>query len=106
MSTELEKALLSFASTRKKIEVEVRVRYNTETGEIIDHSSINKEEKWEDPYIVIDKNYIVHPKLDYVKDGKIKRRKNEGIAIYWQSTPAETLNNNPWFCKRQLEWKQ
>ena len=103
MSTELERALINSksGSTRKKIVNERRLRYNTDTGEIIDWCHVDRETAWTDPYIVISDDTLVYPIRQRVKDGKIVDI-DTAIHVYWQSTPAKIIKNNPYFCEREL----
>lgn len=100
MSTELEQALRN--APRKRIEIERRLRYNIDTGEIIDWCHVNKDETWPDPYIVIQDETLVYPVRQRVRDGKIVDI-DTAIHVYWQATPALTLENNPYFCIKELD---
>ena len=104
MSTELERALLNYNSrfTRKKVVVERRLRYNTDTGEIIDWCHVDKTTEWTEPYIIIDNETNVYPIRQRIKDGKLTDI-DTAIHVYWQATPAETLDNNPYFCVKELD---
>ena len=109
MSTELERALLNhtsrFTNARKKIEIERRLRYNNDTGEIIDYCHVDKTNVWDEPYIIIQDDTQVYPIRQRVREGKLVDI-DTAVHVYWQATPAETISNNPYFCKRELEWKQ
>ena len=100
MSTEFEQSL-SNLKPRRKIELEVRLRYNNDTGEIIDWRHVDRTEDWQEPYIVISDDTQVHPLRQRVKAGKIVDI-DTSIHVYWQATPAETIRTNPYFCKREL----
>lgn len=106
MSTDLEQALRNFNSNfhnpRKKIELEVRLSYNKDTGQIITKQHVNKLEVWEDAYIVIDDETEIRPARQRVIDGKLVEI-DTAIHVYWQATPAEIINNNPYFCKREID---
>jgi len=102
MSTELEQALLNLNNPRKKIELEVRLRYNKDTGEVIDKQHVNKLEAWEDAYIVIADETEIRPDKMRVVDGKLVKI-DTSIHVYWTATPAEIANNNPYFCKREID---
>ena len=104
MSTELERALLNHNSrfTRKKVVIERRLRYNNDTGEIIDWCHVDKETEWTDSYIIISDDTLIYPLRQRVRDEKIVDI-DTAIHVYWQETPAETLDNNPYFCVKELD---
>jgi len=106
MSTEFEKALLElnskFHNPRRKVELEVRLRYNKDTGEPLDKQHVNKLEVWEDAYIVVDDETEIRPASQRVIDGKLVKI-DTATHVYWEATPAETLNNNPYFCIRETD---
>ena len=104
MSTELKRALLNHNSrfTRKKVVIERRLRYNTDTGEIIDWCHVDKETKWSDSYIIISDDTLIYPLRQRVRDEKIVDI-DTAIHVYWQATPAKTLDNNPYFCGKELD---
>lgn len=98
---ELAKALAEFS--KDKIDTERRLPYNIETGEfnISDADTVTVDTVWDDPYIIIDKNCSISEANSRIIDGvitKIDTAKN----VYWSSTPAETQENNPFFCKREI----
>ena len=102
MSTELEQLIAKKLQKRTKIELEVRLRYNKETGEIINWCHVNKAEHWTEDYIVISEDTLVYPVRQRVQDGKIVDI-DTAIHVYWQVTPAITLKNNPYFCIKEIQ---
>jgi hypothetical protein len=104
MSIELEQALIN-TTKRKKVVNERRLRYNSDTGEVIDYCHVDKTDVWGEPYIIIQDDTQVYPIRQRVREGKLVDI-DTAIHVYWQATPAETIINNPYFCKRELEWKQ
>ena len=101
MSKELEQALINITK-RKKVVNERRLRYNSDTGEVIDYCHVDQTIEWNEPYILIHDDQLVYPIRQRVQDGKLADI-DTAIHVYWQETPAETLNNNPYFCERELE---
>jgi len=102
MSTELKKLIVELLGNRTKVELEVRLRYNKETGEIINYCHVNKAEHWTEDYIVISEDTLVYPIRQRVQDGKIVDI-DTAVHVYWQATPAITLKNNPYFCIKEIE---
>ena len=54
------------------------------------------------PYIIIDNETNVYPIRQRIKDGKLTDI-DTAIHVYWQETQAETLDNNPYFCVKELD---
>jgi hypothetical protein len=102
MSTELKKLIVELLGNRTKVELEVRLRYNKETGEIINYCHVNKAEHWTEDYIVISEDTLVYPIRQRVQDGKIVDI-DTAVHVYWQAKPAITLKNNPYFCIKEIE---
>ena len=102
MSTELEQLIAKKLQKRTKIELEVRLRYNKETGEIINWCHVDKTDVWEEPYIIIQDDTQVYPIRQRVREGKLVDI-DTAIHVYWQVTPAITLKNNPYFCIKEIQ---
>jgi len=110
MSKQLERLLIErnskFNNPRKKVVFERRLRYNDNTGEIIDWCHVTSDTPpWDEPYIIIQDDTLVYPIRQRVEQGIIVDI-DTAIYIFWNSIPAVTLENNPYFCERELECKQ
>tara|TARA_B110000211_G_C13714360_1_gene393178 strand:- start:247 stop:570 length:324 start_codon:yes stop_codon:yes gene_type:complete len=97
MSKQLEQLLIERNSDPvKKVAIERRLRYNDSTGKIIDWSHVNATTVWDEPYLVIQDDTLVYPIRQKVEQGVIVDV-DTTIYVYWRSTPAVTLENNPYF---------
>jgi len=89
-----------------KIETEFRLKYNTETGEYRteDADTVRVEDVWDEAYVILPKGTVLLSPVDHrIIDGKITWI-DTSISTFWHETPqAEVLENNPYFCIRELE---
>ena len=99
---ELAKALKNFS--KSKIETERRLPYNIDTGEFKmgDAEPVDIGTAWEQPYIIIDKEFSVNELTHRIVKGEIVKF-NDAIHVYWSETPAVTQENNPFFCKKEID---
>jgi len=99
---ELTRALAAFNKT--KIALERRLPYNEDTGEF-DTSradTVTVDTIWTEPYIIIDKSFHASSVNHRIIDGKLAKIET-AQNIYWKKTPAQTLENNPFFCIKELD---
>lgn len=89
---------------KSSIDTERRLPYNEDTGEFImgEASTVTSDTVWDVPYIVIDKSYSVSDVNHRVHHGVVVRIETANHN-YWTSTPAETLEDNPFFCIKEIE---
>ena len=96
-------ASISFDDT---LPTERRLKYNIETGEyrIEDADTVHVDEVWDENYMVISQDTALpSPVIHRIIDGKITWI-DTSISTFWHETPqAEVLENNPYFCIRELE---
>lgn len=98
---ELAQALAAFKKT--KIAVERRLPYNKDTGKF-DTSradTVTVDTTWTEPYVIIDKNFNASSVDHRIIDGKLVKIET-AQNIYWKKTPAQTLENNPFFCIKEI----
>ena len=99
---ELAKALAEFS--KDKIDTERRLPYNIDTGKfsIGDADTVTIDTVWDHPYIIIDKNCSISAVNNRIIDGNITKI-DTAMNVYWSATPAEIQENNPFFCKREID---
>lgn len=88
------------------IPIERRLKYNIETGEyrIEDANTVPVDEVWDENYMIISQDTdLPSPVIHRIIDGKVTWIDTSTGSTWHNAPPADVLENNPYFCIKELE---